>query len=173
MFKGLIKIKSQQRHIHADQRLAFQVLSAFGAKTEDGSSSEVLKDEGQRKLVRFMTPFSIFGRTSILVSDEWVTLEEPHAIRFSLVKAQGLMGRLSDLEEAFLLNVQGGCVDMVYESRFRVRFGIIGWFIGRVFVRPVMRNFMGSHLAELKETIEARAKRSKVYPQSTSCTVQD
>ena len=82
MFKGLIKIKSQQRHIHADQRLAFQVLSAFGAKTEDGSSSEVLKDEGQRKLVRFMTPFSIFGRTSILVSDEWVTLEEPRRDSF-------------------------------------------------------------------------------------------
>jgi len=46
-----IRLKPVELHIHADRRLAFQVLTAFGARQEDGGSSTVLKDEGDRKLV--------------------------------------------------------------------------------------------------------------------------
>ncbi len=48
-----IRLKPADLHIHADRRLAFQVLTAFGARQEGGSSSRVLKDHGDRKLVEF------------------------------------------------------------------------------------------------------------------------
>ena len=34
-----------------------------------------------------------------------------------------------------------------------------------LYVRPMMKRFMRQHVEELKETIEARASRSKLYPQ--------
>lgn len=51
-----IRLEPVECHIHADRRLAFQVLTAFGAKQEDGGASRVLADEGHRKLVEFVTP---------------------------------------------------------------------------------------------------------------------
>ena len=51
-----IRLEPVECHIHADRRLAFQVLTAFGAKQEDGDASRVLADEGHRKLVEFVTP---------------------------------------------------------------------------------------------------------------------
>jgi hypothetical protein len=40
-----IRLEPVECHIHADRRLAFQVLTAFGAKQEDGGASRVLADE--------------------------------------------------------------------------------------------------------------------------------
>ena len=53
-----IRLEPVECHIHADRRLAFQVLTAFGAKQEDGGASRVLADEGHRKLVEFVTPIA-------------------------------------------------------------------------------------------------------------------
>jgi len=41
-----IRLAPVELHIHADRWLAFEVLSAFGARQDDGGSSAVLKDEG-------------------------------------------------------------------------------------------------------------------------------
>ena len=48
-----VRMEAVETHIHADRRLAFQVLTAFGAGQPDGGSSTVLRDEGHRKLVEF------------------------------------------------------------------------------------------------------------------------
>ena len=43
-------------HIHADRRLAFQVLTAFGAGGQNQASSKVLRRDEDRLLVEFHTP---------------------------------------------------------------------------------------------------------------------
>ena len=48
-----IRLATVELHMHVDRRLAFEVLTAFGARQDDGGSSTVLKDEGDRKLVEF------------------------------------------------------------------------------------------------------------------------
>src|SRR2546430_17656360 len=52
-----IRLKPIELHIHADRRLAFQVLTAFGTRQADGSSSLALKAEGHRRLVEFHSSF--------------------------------------------------------------------------------------------------------------------
>ena len=53
-----IRLAPVELHIHADRWLAFEVPSAFGARQDDGGSSAVLKDEGERKFVEFHTLLS-------------------------------------------------------------------------------------------------------------------
>ena len=61
-------------HIHADRRLAFQVLTAFGAGGQNQASSRVLRRDEDRLLVEFHTPgISLTGRRRIYRTVEWVT----------------------------------------------------------------------------------------------------
>jgi len=155
-----IRLKPVEVHIHADRRLAFQVLTAFGGRQEDGSSSTVLQDAGDRKLVEFhslMPTPRDGGRFYRTV--EWVTLREPEEIRF-----EGVEGPLALLHDRFLLRDVGGCTLFRYESTFGLEGGLVGCLRGRWFVRPVLRRFMRAHSEKLKATIEARARRSRVYP---------
>jgi hypothetical protein len=48
-----VQLATQTEHFHADRRLAFQVLTAFGKKDTPDGSSLILKDEGTRQLVEF------------------------------------------------------------------------------------------------------------------------
>src|SRR5207247_10855445 len=57
-----IRLRPVEIHIHADRRLAFQVLTAFGARQDDGGSSVVLKAEGDRRLVAFQSVIPTFAR---------------------------------------------------------------------------------------------------------------
>ncbi len=150
-----IRLRPVEVHVHADRRLAFQVLTAFGAKQEDGGSSRVLRDDGDRKLVEFHTP--IGKKTYRTV--EWVTLREPEEIRFD-----GVEGPLALLRDRFVLADAGGCTLFRYESTIGIKGSLAGWLIGRLRVRPRLVRFMRAHGLELKETIEARAKRSHLYP---------
>src|SRR5437870_8970796 len=86
-----IRLTPVERHIHADRRLAFQVLTAFGVRQEDGSSSMVLKAEGDRKLVEFHSVIPTFRHgqkrgQKMYRTVEWVTLLEPEEIRFEGVE---------------------------------------------------------------------------------------
>ena len=74
-------------------------------------------------------------------------------------------GPLPLLRDRFTLEAQGNCTLYRYESTFGVRGWVLGWVLGVLYVKPMMKRFMRRHLIELKETIEARAKRSRVYPQ--------
>lgn len=152
-----IEMEPVEVHVHADRRLAFQVLSAFGAKQPDGGSSRVLRDEAGRTLVEFHTVMPR-GR-GVLRTVEWVTLHEPEAIDF-----QGVEGPLDLLRDRFVLEDVGGCTRFRYESTFGVQGGIVGWLRGRFYVRPRLAGFMREHARALKATIEERAKRSRLFP---------
>jgi len=94
-----IRMDPVEIHIHADRRLAFQVLTAFGTAQPDGSASRVLRDEGHRKLVEFhsLIPTAAGGK-KIYRTVEWVTLHEPEAIDF-----EGVEGPLALLRDRFVL----------------------------------------------------------------------
>ncbi len=155
-----IRLKRVELHIHADRRLAFQVLTAFGARQEDGGSSRVLKEEGEWKLVEFHSVIPTrAGRTTTYRTVERVTLHEPDEILF-----EGVEGPLDLLKDRFLLTDVAGCTLFRYESTFGIRGGLAGWFRGQLLVRPVLRRFMREHSLKLKKTIEDRAKRSRLYP---------
>ena len=104
-----IRVESEEIHIRADRRLAFEVVAGFGAAHgESGASSKVLRDEGQRKLVECRTPVKgLFGRTKVYRSVEWVTLHEPETIDF-----EGVEGPLQLLQDRFLLEDVEGCTDI-------------------------------------------------------------
>ena len=159
-----IRLTPVERHIHADRRLAFQVLTAFGVRQEDGSSSMVLKAEGDRKLVEFHSVIPTFRHgqkrgQKMYRTVEWVTLLEPEEIRF-----EGVEGPVDLLQDRFVLRDLDGCTLFRYESTIGIKGGIAGWFKGRLLVRPTLSRFMRDHSHGLKETIEARAKNSRLYP---------
>ena len=154
-----IRLKPVELHIHADRRLAFQVLTAFGARQEDGGSSTVLKDEGDRKLVEFHSVIPTFGnQQKTYRTVEKVTLHEPDEIRF-----EGVEGPLDLLRDRFLLRDVDGCTLFRYESTFGIRGGVGGWLRGQFLVRPILRRFMRDHSLKLRRTIEDRARKSRVY----------
>ncbi len=157
-----IQLRHAEVHVHADRRLAFQVLTAWGGAGPDGKpTSRVIGEQDGRLLIEFRTPMSLFGRTKVFRTVEWVTLTPPERIDFEAAE-----GPLSILRDRFTLEDRGGCTRFRYESTIGVRGWLAGWLIGKLFVQAIMERFMRRHLAELKETIEARARRSKVYPQA-------
>lgn len=155
----------------ADRRLAFQVLTAFGAKTADGSTSEVLSEAGNTKLVKFTTPVKLIWRTRQLATEERVTLDEPRTIDFELLRAENYMRVFSLFKERFTLQDADGCTDFTYDSRFRIHGMPLSYPFAVGVVRPILARFMEQHLAELKQTIEQRAERSKMYPQK-KCAIR-
>ena len=155
-----IRMDAVEIHIHADRRLAFQVLTAFGTAQPDGSSSRVLRDEGQRKLVEFhaLIPTAAGGK-KVYRTVEWVTLHEPEAIDF-----EGVEGPLDLLRDRFVLDDVAGCTRFRYESMFGLKGWVVGWLAARSRVKPLLGRFMREHTHQLKATIEERAKRSRVFP---------
>ena len=112
-------------HIHADRRLAFQVITAFGASTGDGSSSKVLEREGERLLVEFHTPGrDLLGRRRTYRTVEWVTPREPDVIKF-----EGVEGPLTMLRDRFDLVEEGGCTRLDYRSEFGLAGWVFGWLV--------------------------------------------
>ena len=155
-----VRMEAVETHIHADRRLAFQVLTAFGAGQPDGGSSTVLRDEGHRKLVEFrsLIPTAAGGKQMVRTV-EWVTLHEPEAIDF-----EGVEGPLPFLRDRFELGDTGGCTSFRYESTFGLKGWIVGWLIGRHRVKARLSRFMREHSHALKATIEERARQSRVFP---------
>ena len=159
-----IRLKPVEVHIHTDRRLAFQVLTAFGTRGEDGRSSRVLKTEGDRRLVEFQSPVPTFRRGlkrghKVYRTVEWVTLREPDEIRF-----EGVEGPLDLLEDRFMLRNKNGCTLFRYESTIGIKGGIAGWLKGQLLVRPALSRFMRDRSRTLKQTIESRARDSRLYP---------
>ena len=155
-----VRMEAVETHIHADRRLVFQVLTAFGASQSDGGSSTVLRDEGHRKLVEFRSLIpTAAGSKQMVRTVEWVTLHEPEAIDF-----EGVEGPLDLLRDRFVLDDVAGCTRFRYESTFGLKGWIVGWLAARFRVKPLLGRFMREHTRQLKAIIEARAKRSRVFP---------
>ena len=161
-----IKIEPEKIHLISDRRLAFQVITAFGVSASDnGQTNRVIKEEGDRKLVEFVTPVPLgFGRKRNWVTNEWVEMSEPNEITFNLVPGKGpITGGLKLLSDRFVFEVVDNCTDLTYESTFGIRWSIFGWVFGKVFIERYLKKHMRDHLLEMKPVIEARAARSRVY----------
>ena len=148
-------------HLHADRRLVYQVVTAFGGPSfEEGASSKVLDRDGDRILVQFDTPAKDFlGRRKIYRTVEWVSSREPDLIEFD-----GVEGPLPLLHDRFVLAEAGNCTNLIYESEFGLKGGVFGWLFGKLVVTYMMRRMMREHMAELKQSVESRSERSRVYP---------
>lgn len=157
-----IPLRPAEVHIHADRRLAFEVITAFGANSlPSHGRSTVLERQGDRLLVEFHTSVQgPLGRRKVYRTVERVALRPPEAVEF-----EGVEGPLRRLRDRLVFVEEGGCTRLRYESEIGLGWGIIGWLVGRLLVQPMMQRFMRKHLVEMKETVEARAKKSRVYPQ--------
>ena len=159
-----IRMPQVEIEVHADRRLAFQVCTAWGAAGPDGKPvSKVLKEEDDgRLLIEFRTPVKgLLGRTKVNRTVELVTLQEPERIDF-----QGVEGPLPRLQDRFTLEEWESCTRFKYDSTFALHGSVLGWIVGMLYVRPILKRFMRAHLEELKKVaIEERARRSKLYPQ--------
>jgi hypothetical protein len=143
--------------MHADRRLVFQVVTAFGP----ASGSKVLEHESDRLLVEFHTQGrNLIGQRKSYRTVEWVMPSEPSSVDFELVE-----GPLSMLHDRFILEEQAGCTRFVYQSEFGVKGWIAGWLLGRLAVRPMLRRMMREHVVDIKQTVELRAQRSMAFPQ--------
>lgn len=162
-----ISIGPIQVHIHADRRLAFQVLTAFGAATQaDGASSRVLSQENGRLLVEFHTRVhTLFGWRKDYRTVEYVTLHEPELVEFDTVE-----GPFAMMYERFTLQDDGGCTLLRYDGRFGLPGWLGGWILGVVYVRPLLNRFMRRHIMDMKEAMESRARRSRAFPQQPCAT---
>ena len=161
MFTIPIKMRPAEVHVHADRRLAFEVMTAFGASSQDShAQSRVLERQGDQLVVEFHTPApGLLGRSKVYRTVERVTLRPPEDVNF-----EGLEGPLSRLRDRLAFLEERGCTRLRYESEIGLGWGPMGWLIAKFLVQPIMERFMRKHLKEMAETIEARAKRSRVYP---------
>ena len=157
-----IRMPRASVHIRADRRLAFEVVSAFGAASGEGSGSRVLETEADgRLLVEFHTPTpTLTGGHRTYRTVERVTLQPPERIDFD-----GVSGPLPLLRDRFTFTAVDGCTEFAYESTFGLKGWAFGWLLARLYVRPLLGRFMREHVAELRHTVEARAARSRAYPQ--------
>jgi hypothetical protein len=119
-------------------------------------------------LVEFNSPVKIGpGMNTVFKTTEWVTMSEPEQINFRLVPGRGpITGGLRDLSDRFVFDDHGSCTVLTYESAFAIRWSVFGWVLGKMFFARYLKDHMIKHLAEVKTIVEARAGRSKVYPQA-------
>ncbi len=157
-----LHLRPRQVEIQADQRLVFQYLTAFGrGEAGDKGTSRVLRDEGARKLVEFHTEIrDLIGRKRTVHTVEWVTPNEPDSIDF-----EAISGPLAILRDRLELEEHGGCTVLRYHSTIGVRGWLFGLIVAALVIRPIAERHTHLHLLEIKEATEARARRSRVYPQ--------
>lgn len=157
-----IRVPRAEIHVHADRRLAFQVLTAWGATGPDGRpTAKVLEEQDDRILAEFYTRIEMpAGLRWVQKTVEWVSVREPGLIEFEAVKAP-----IPVLLCTWSLDEWGECTLFKYDATIALHGSLLGWVFGMLFVRPMMTKMMREHLAEMKETIEARAARSRVFAQ--------
>ena len=157
-----IRVPTAEIRLRADRRLAFQVLTAWGAARPDGKpTSKVLEKSGDRVLCEFYTPVKTFlGLNWVHRTVEWATVTEPERIEFEAIKAP-----LPVLLCTWSLDEWGSCSLFKYDATIALHGSLLGWMFGVLFIRPIFKRMMETDLVELKATIEARAARSRTFPQ--------
>ncbi|TDI88639.1 MAG: hypothetical protein E2O75_08655 [Chloroflexi bacterium] len=177
-----IDLPDQSIHIHAQRELAFEVISALGSGASGMASagdmaggtgarkqsptSVVLEEDGDRMLVEFRSHVKIGPISTTWKTTEWVLPEKPVSISFELVPDHGIItGGLRQLTDHFDFEKQGNCTVLTYKSRFGIRWSVGGWLLGKALIGPIIKKHMIEHLGEVKEMIESRAGRSRLYPQ--------
>ncbi len=166
-----VVLPEQSIHIHAQRELAFEMVSAIGGSMPNGKSGSnskptILKEEESRMFVEFKTPMKLGPFSMTWKSREWVTPVKPESIDFEMVPGSGIVnGGLRQLSDRFEFEQQGNCTVLKYKSRFGIRWSVGGWILGKFLFAPMIKSHMNEHLHEVKEMVESRAVRSRIYPQ--------
>lgn len=164
-----IDVQPEEILIQADRCLSFEVVAAF--RSPDVNPVPTIRvlehrSPGHQLVAEFSTPVSLpFDMSRTLKTVELVTFLEPGRIEFELVEPSGIL-RL--LEDRFILDDIDGWTRFRYESRFGIGGWIFGWILGKLVFEAMFKQHMRTHLEDLRETIEARARRSRRYPQPKS-----
>jgi hypothetical protein len=147
-----IHISSIEIEVHAPRNLIFQRLTDFGTTVAGAEmSSQVLSRDGDRLLVEFKTPILVlFGIRKVFRTVEWVTPHKPEWIEFEEVEGPFAMRR----ERISLEEKDGNTCE------FGVKGWVLGWLPGVLLVRPKLQGAVRKHMKEMKETVEALARKS-------------
>ena len=155
-----IRLETHRVRIRAHRELIFQMMSSFGRGRLQGDtneSSEVISRDGNELVVKFKTKAGPFSYDTV----EEITLDPPRRITFKHVS-----GPLHYAWEEFVFEeITEFETDIVHNGEFiwkRVPF--FGWFGGMVYTKPTFERVMAKHMAVIKESSEARAARSRVFP---------
>lgn len=155
-----IKLQSHKVHIEAPRELIYQKMSSFGSgklKGDNNESSKVISKEGNKLVVEFVTKAGPFSYTTV----EEINLYPPERITF-----QHLSGPLHHAWEEFIFNdVDGFATELIHNGEIIwKKFPFFGWLGGRIYTKPAFERVLEKHMAQIKESCEARAARSRVFP---------
>ena len=153
-----IRLKTHRVLIDAPREMIFQKMSSFGRgrlKGGSGESSRVLSREGDEVVAEFTTRAGPFTYVTV----ERVTLHPPERITFNHLK-----GPLHYAKDEFTLNEVDGRTELVHHGEFIWKqLPLLGWLGGILYTRPTFERVMVKHMAQIKETCEARSERSHVF----------
>jgi carbon monoxide dehydrogenase subunit G len=155
----LSHIAAIEIEIQASREVVFQVLTDFEAATSgSGTDSHVVSRDNDMLLVEFRTPVPVlFKLRRTFLTLERVTLHGSERIEFEEVK-----GPFAIRRERIVLEEGGEGTKMIYEAEFGLKGWALGWLLGVIAVRPKLKGAMRRHMKEMKETIEARARRGQI-----------
>ena len=138
--------------IAADRRRIFQYLGSFGEQEAAGEpSSRVISSEDDGLIVEFITPLPLpFGINKTVTTVEKVTLQEPELINFEEVE-----GPFAQRRESITLDDINGSTRLQYRAVLGMKGWLMGWLLGILFVRPMLRRVIIRHFNEIKEKMEA------------------
>ena len=157
-----IKLRPHTVRIQAPRELVFQMMSHFGRGRlpgDNNESSKVLERDDNRLVVEFQTK-ALFTT--------YTTVEEVRLYPSERITFEHLSGPLHYAREHFKFDdVDGRETDLTHSGEFIwSRFPFFGWFGGVIYTRPVFERTLVKHMAQVKQTAEARAARSRVFPRS-------
>lgn len=152
-----VKLTPQRLFIKAHKELVFQMVSAIGKGKMPGSSaisSKVISRDGNVIVAEFVTKA---GKRTV------TTLEEVTLYPTDRITYRHLQGPIHYVSEEFTFNEVDGDMELAYKGEFDLNIPILGWFIGRFYVKPMFDRLIKEHMEEIKEAAEARAARSHMY----------
>ncbi len=154
-----IRLKTHRVRIKAPRELIYQMMSSFGRgrlQGDNNESSEVLSRDGDTLVVKFRTKAGLISYDTV----EEISLEPPGRITF-----KHLSGPLHYAWEEFVFEEVGEFeTDLVHDGEFIwKRIPFFGWFGGMIYTRPAFERVLTKHMAQIKESSEARAARSRVF----------
>lgn len=151
--------------IAAPPPLVYQLISAIGqGVAPDGERTDVIQRNGDELVCDFWTTVSLpLVADRIVRTRERVTLRPPDTIDF-----EHLDGPVRGLKETITVSADpGGGSRIAYVGTYEPR-GIVHHLLAGLLARPVIRRIVREHFDDIRSRAEARAARSRVFPEEAS-----
>lgn len=148
---GRIRLAERRLYVHAAPELVYQYVSAFGG------DARVLERQGDELVAEFTTRVGRWRLRTL----ERVRLEPSRRIIYEQLRPL-LSARTAHEQFHFQPTANGGC-DWAYRGELDPRWGVVGWLLARLVVKPLWDAVILRHMAEVKAGAEARARRSHQF----------